>query len=90
LAGPLGERQAADYLGVLRTSLAAPQVARDLRLPGYRAYITALEDQLDRVMAGSKTPEEGLSAAARVWDALTDRLGRDSQRRHYREAMGLE
>ncbi len=86
----LGDRQAADYLGVLRASLAAPQVARDLRLPGYRAYITALEDQLDRVMAGGATPEEGLRAAAAAWEALTDRLGRNSQRRHYREAMGLE
>lgn len=86
----LGDRQAADYLGVLRASLAAPQVARDLRLPGYRAYITALEEQLDRVMAGSTTPEEGLSAAARSWEALTDRLGRNSQRRQYRAAMGLE
>jgi multiple sugar transport system substrate-binding protein len=85
----LGERQAADYLDVLRTSLAAPQTARDLRLPGYRAYITALEDQLDRVMAGRVTPAAGLSAAARAWEALTDRLGRSSQRRHYREAMGL-
>ncbi len=86
----LGERQTADYLEVLRASLAAPQVARDLRLPGYRAYITALEDQLDRVIAGSATPEKGLSAAARSWEALTDRLGRNSQWRHYREAMGLE
>jgi multiple sugar transport system substrate-binding protein len=86
----LGERQAADYLEVLRASLAAPQVARDLRLPGYRAYITALEEQLDRVIAGSATPEEGLRAAARSWEALTDRLGRNSQRRHYREAMGLD
>jgi multiple sugar transport system substrate-binding protein len=85
----LGERQAADYLGVLRASLAAPQVARDLRLPGYRAYIKALEDQLDLVMAGETTPAEGLGAAARAWESLTDRLGRLSQRRHYRESVGL-
>ncbi|HSO82099.1 extracellular solute-binding protein [Thiocapsa sp.] len=85
----LGDRQANDYLGVLRASLSAPQIARDLRLPGYRAYIAALEDQLDRVMTGSATPEEGLRAAAADWEALTDRLGRNSQRRHYREAMGL-
>jgi multiple sugar transport system substrate-binding protein len=85
----LGDRQAEDYLRVLRASLSAPQIARDLRLPGYRAYIAALEDQLDRVMAGSATPEEGLRAAAADWEALTDRLGRHSQRRHYRDAMGL-
>jgi multiple sugar transport system substrate-binding protein len=85
----LGDRQAEDYLHVLRASLSAPQIARDLRLPGYRAYIAALEDQLDRVMTGSAPPEEGLRAAAAHWEALTDRLGRNSQRRHYREAMGL-
>ncbi|WP_296810261.1 extracellular solute-binding protein [Thiocapsa sp.] len=85
----LGDRQAEDYLRVLRASLSAPQIARDLRLPGYRAYIAALEDQLDRVMTGGATPEEGLRAAAADWEALTDRLGRNSQRRHYREAMGL-
>jgi multiple sugar transport system substrate-binding protein len=85
----LGNRQAEDYLHVLRASLSAPQIARDLRLPGYRAYIAALEDQLDRVMTGSATPEEGLRAAAADWESLTDRLGRNSQRRHYREAMGL-
>lgn len=85
----LGARQASEYLGVLRASLAAPQVARDLRLPGYRAYIKALEEQLDRVLAGDLTPEAGLAAAARAWEALTDRLGRNSQRRHYRQAMGL-
>ncbi len=85
----LGDRQANDYLGVLRASLSAPQIARDLRLPGYRAYNAALEDQLDRVMGGSATPEEGLRAAAADREALTDRLGRNSQRRHYREALGV-
>ena len=85
----LGDRDGAAYLEVLRTSLSAPDLARDLRLPGYRAYISALEDQLDRVMAGEVSPAEGLQAAARSWETLTDRLGRSSQRRHYRQAMGL-
>jgi multiple sugar transport system substrate-binding protein len=86
----LGERQADDYLKVLRNSLTANEVVPDLRLPGYRAYMAALEAQLDRVMAGDTSPEQGLHAAARAWDALTDRLGRSVQRHHYRDAMGLE
>lgn len=86
----LGERQADEYLTVLRRSLAADQVAPDLRLPGYRAYMAALEVQLDRVMVGDVSPEQGLQAAAKAWDALTDRLGRAIQRRHYRDSMGLE
>lgn len=85
----LGDQVASDYLGVLEASLSAPAKAQDLRLPGYRAYVAALEDQLDRVLAGDLSPAEGLRAAARAWEALTDRLGRNSQRRHYREAMGL-
>jgi len=85
----LGDSAGAAYLGVLRASLEAPDLARDLRLPGYRAYITALEDELDRVMSGEVSAAEGLHSAARSWEALTDRLGRASQRRHYRQAMGL-
>ena len=52
----LGDSEGAAYLGVLRASLSAPHLARDLRLPGYRAYVAALEDQLDRVMAGESLP----------------------------------
>ncbi len=85
----LGDKTAADYLRVLRTSLSAAQTIPDLRIPGYRAYIDALERQLDRVLAGHATPEQSLHEAARDWQVLTDRLGRLSQRRHYREAMGL-
>jgi hypothetical protein len=55
----------------------------------YRAYIKALEEQLDMVLAGDLTPAAGLAAAARAWEAFTDRLGRTSQRRHDRAAMGL-
>jgi multiple sugar transport system substrate-binding protein len=48
----------------------------------------ALEEQLDMVLVGDLTAASGL-AAARAWEALTGRLGRTSQRRHDREAMGL-
>lgn len=85
----LGKTQADDYLATLRASLAAGEIARDLRLPGYRAYIAALDDQIDRVIAGEVSPEDGLRAAARAWELITDRLGRAGQRRHYRAAMGL-
>lgn len=86
----LGEDAAAAYLGVLRQSLAAPQTAPDLRLPGYPAYMAALDARIGRVLAGQMTPEAALSEAAAEWDQITDRLGRAGQRRHYREAMGLE
>ncbi|SDK06015.1 extracellular solute-binding protein [Aliiruegeria lutimaris] len=89
-AGLMGERQAREYLGVLRESLSSPQTARDLRIPGYPAYMSALDRWIGRVIAGEVLPAEALAAAAVEWDQITDRLGRASQRRHYREAMGLE
>lgn len=85
----MGPEAARAYLAVLRESLALPQTARDLRLPGYPAYMAALDAQIGRVLAGEAAPDAALAAAAAEWDQITDRLGRDSQRRHYREAMGL-
>ncbi|WP_444464469.1 ABC transporter substrate-binding protein [Rhodobacter capsulatus] len=86
----MGAQAAGDYLSVLRESLSAPQTAPDLRLPGYPAYMAALDARIGRVLAGEITPEAALAEAAAEWDRITDRLGRASQRRHYREAMGLE
>ncbi|MBZ4024099.1 ABC transporter substrate-binding protein [Rhodobacter sp. TJ_12] len=89
-ASLMGPRAATDYLAVLRKSLNAPQTAHDLRLPGYPAYMAALDDRIGKVLTGDMPPQAALRAAAAEWDRITDRLGRDSQRRHYREAMGLE
>ena len=89
LVRPPHKHRLADYLALLRESLSAPQAAPALRLPGYAAYMAALDAQLGRVLSGEITPEAALAAAATDWDRITDRLGRASQRRHYREAMGL-
>ncbi|MFD2173206.1 ABC transporter substrate-binding protein [Rhodobacter lacus] len=89
-AALMGEEAGASYLTVLRESLDAPLAAQDLRLPGYPAYMAALDARIGAVLAGELAPEAALQAAAAEWDRITDRLGRASQRRHYREAMGLE
>ncbi|MDD7908343.1 extracellular solute-binding protein [Pseudovibrio exalbescens] len=85
----MGEQAAEDYLDVLRSSLDAPQLALELRIPGYRAYMQALDLQIERVLRSEATVQEALDLAAAQWDQITDRLGRDSQRRHYISAMGL-
>ena len=85
----MGKDASARYLAVLRQSLAAPEAARDLRLPGYPAYMDALDTQLGRILAGEAAPAAALADAAIQWKQITDRLGRDAQARHYREAMGL-
>lgn len=85
----MGREAAANYLQVLRDSLSAPQTAPDLRIPGYPAYMAALDAQVGAVLTGEVAPEAALAAAALEWEQITDRLGRVSQRRHYREAMRL-
>ncbi len=85
----MGAGEADAYLKVLRDSLSSPDIARDLRLPGYPAYMAALDRQVGKVLSGESSIDEALSAAAVEWEQITDRLGRASQLRHYREAMGL-
>lgn len=81
---------AADYLAVIRRSLDHPLVARDLRIPGVRAYQAALEEAIGRALADAASPEAALAEAAEHWELITDRLGREAQRRHYRTTMGLD
>lgn len=85
----MGKAAAEQYLNVLKDSLSAPQVAHELRIPGYRAYMGALDTQLRAVLAGTVSIDEALNTAAVQWDEITDRLGRESQLRHYRALMRL-
>jgi multiple sugar transport system substrate-binding protein len=87
--GLFGETRPTDYLTVIRRSLDSPDVARDLRIPGFRAYMDALDVQIERALAGEFSPQAALDAAAARWEEITDRLGRANQRRFYRSAMGL-
>jgi len=80
---------ASSYLGVIGEGLAAPNAAHDLRLPGATAYLNALDRQVERALTGESSVEVALRRAAADWDFLTDRLGRGTQRRFYRAAMGV-
>ncbi|HRD66625.1 MAG TPA: extracellular solute-binding protein [Candidatus Competibacter sp.] len=80
---------AAEYLEVLRASLDSPQVALDLRIPGFFRYTEALEIQLTRALNGETPVKEALDKVAADWEAITDDLGRDQQLAIYRASMGL-
>ena len=85
----MGKVLADEYLNVLRQSLASSYTARDLRIPGYRAYMAVLDDQIEQVIQQEISLEEALQNTSVYWEQITDRLGRQSQLKHYREAMGL-
>ena len=85
----MGKPLADEYLSVLRQSLLSPSTIPDLRIPGYRAYMAALDEQIERIVQNEISIDVALKNASVHWEQITDRLGRNSQRTHYRAAMGL-
>jgi multiple sugar transport system substrate-binding protein len=79
----------ADYLMAIEETIAHPNVQVDLRIPGTSKYMEAIEVQTSMALAGEKTPEEAMADAAKEWDRITDELGRDKQKRYFRESLGL-
>jgi multiple sugar transport system substrate-binding protein len=84
------EREAKEYLGAQKDSIAAENVALDMRLPGYFSYTEVLEIELSKALAGQVTPQQALDTVAAEWNKLTDEFGRDEQLAAYRASMGLE
>lgn len=83
------EGEAEMYLAAQRQSLEAPNVALDMRLPGYFSYTEVLEIELSKALAGDVSPQDALDAIAAEWNRLTDDFGRDAQLAAYRSSMGL-
>lgn len=83
------EDTARAYIDIIGECLDSPDLARDLRIPGFRAYMAVLDEQIGRTVEGALEPQAALADAANSWERITDRLGREGQRRHYRRAMGL-
>jgi len=61
----------------------------ELRIPGGGRYNDILDLHTARFLAGEIGAKEALDTVAKEWDGITDELGRDSQLKKYREAMGL-
>lgn len=81
--------EAASYLGAQRASLDAPNVALDLRLPGFFSYTEVLEIELSKALAGEVEPQAALDTIAAEWNKMTDEFGRDKQLAAYRASVGL-
>ena len=65
------------HIPTLRNSIehAVPPIAMN----GAGEYETALDNELQAVMAGTKTAQQAMTDAAAEWEKITDRLGRDIQ-----------
>lgn len=83
------ETEAKEYLGAVSNILADPNGVVDLRITGAFEYFDALDAQLARAVAGEVTSQQALDQVAKDWNAITDRLGRDQQKKLYRQQLGL-
>ena len=84
------KREADEYLAAQQASLDAPNVALDMRLPGYFSYTEILEIELSKALAGHTSPKAALDSIASQWNELTDEFGREKQLAAYRASMGIK
>jgi len=88
-AGFPGAEDAKAYLDMIQKVQEYPNTVFQLRLPGYVQYQDALELAVSKALSRQASPQEALDEAAREWDGITDRLGRDNQKKLYRQSIGL-
>ena len=60
-----------------------------LRIPGRAEYLVALDEAVRQALSGDKSPQDALREAAGKWQSITDRLGKEKQRRAYRKCLEL-
>ena len=84
----LPEAFARAYLDSQADSYNHPNGAVEPRIPGIFDYYIAAEEEVSRAVAGEKSAEDALNAAAERWNEITDRLGREEQTRLYQAALG--
>ena len=89
LKSGMSQEQATEYLGAVRDTIESSNAVVDLRITGAAEYFDALDTQLARAVAGEVSSQEALDQVAQDWNAITDRLGRDQQKKLYRQMLGL-
>jgi len=76
------------YLASESDSYNHPNGAIEPRIPGIFDYYIAAEEEVALAVAGEKSAQEALDAAAAKWEEITDRNDRESQIKLYQGALG--
>ena len=84
------EESAKDYLAAIQSVINDPNAIVDLRIPGANEYFDALDAGIAKAIAGEAEPQAALDEVAKTWDAITERLGTDSQLKNYKAALGIQ
>jgi multiple sugar transport system substrate-binding protein len=85
--GSLSPASSRQFAEVLAESLSLPRSFPGLTLPGRLDYLSALDQAVEQAIDGTPA-NEALAAAARQWSAITEKLGRDGQRRASVRSLG--
>lgn len=78
------------YQKAILDILTDPYAVTDLRIPGAEKYYDALDTNLAGVLAGTTTPEKACATLYEDWVRITNEYGKESQKRYYRESLGLK
>ena len=62
----------------------------DLRIHNSRQYMKTLAIGVFRALSGKSTEQEALDYVANEWDELTERIGREKQRKAYSQNVKME
>jgi len=81
------ENSARRYLDEISKSLTNKNVVYDITLPGAGEYYQALDESVYKALKGVLTPQEALNEAAKKWDTITDKIGRESQIKYYKLSL---
>jgi multiple sugar transport system substrate-binding protein len=87
--GGWDEGAAIGYGKAILDILTDPYAVTDLRIPGGERYYQALDLRLAEVLAGKSTAQQACDALYDDWVKITDEYGKDSQKRYYKESLGL-
>jgi multiple sugar transport system substrate-binding protein len=71
------------YLNAYYANLVLPKQEIYLRIPGAAEYWHELDVRVYSVLAGQAKPKEALDDIYQAWEKITDRLGRESQKKLY-------
>lgn len=76
---------AKNYLTAVQTALGDGYP--EIFIPGAAQYNDSLDLHVNKALAGEEKPQQALDAVAKEWDAITDKLGRDTQVKFWTSAM---
>jgi multiple sugar transport system substrate-binding protein len=75
------------YLAAYYANLTLPNQQPYLRIPGTTEYWHELDVRVSAVLAGQTAPKAALDDTAQAWEQITERYGRDSQKKLYQASF---